>query len=449
MTENQLLYFVDDDPLANRLFQRVCKQIGYPCQVFVSAQACLERIHQRPPAVVLTDLNMPGMDGFELIQTLAIHRPSLPVVAITGQSTVERAVQAMRTGASDFLKKPYEVAELQMVIQRALRFSALNEENQRLKRQIKQPQEALGMLGRSAQMLRVHKLIDKLAVVDCPVVIAGESGVGKELAAKAIHARGPRSAEPYIVIDCGALPDALLESELFGHAKGAFTGADRRRIGLLEAAAGGTVFLDEIGNISGAMQAKLLRVCQERKVTPLGAHAQVPIRARFLAASNQDLGRLVEQGRFRHDLYHRLNVVTLTIPSLAQRREDIPVLIEHFAGQYAQRYGRPLRRFSAAMMRRLCERQWPGNIRELRNFVERCVIMADGESLDSGADGPLEAHQNGRGTSPEGSGRPQTLEEMERCYIREVLDSVGGSQVQAARILGINRTTLWRKLHPR
>lgn len=451
MADTPLLYFVDDDPIANRLFTRACQQLGYACEVFTTAEDCLQALRRRFPSMVLTDLNMPGTDGFELIRILATEWSHLPILAITGQSTVERAVQAMQAGAYDFLKKPYDLKELEFAIHRCLRFSAISEENRRLKRQLQHsPLQHYGIIGDSQAVCHVYQLIDKLAQVDCPVIIQGPSGSGKELAARAIHERGPRREEPFVVIDCGAMADTLLESELFGHCRGAFTGADRDRTGLLQSAQGGTVLLDEIANISDAMQTKLLRVLQEKTVIPVGGTRMVPIHARFLAATNQDLEALVAQGRFRHDLYHRLNVVTVTMPSLDQRKEDIPLLIEHFAAEFAEKYARPKRHFTSAMMHRLCSRSWTGNVRELRNYVERCVIMSDGDYLDavdmlpppatSGEPPRREPPANLPATAVE------TLEEMEARYIRQVLDSVGGNQCQAAEILGINRTTLWRKL---
>jgi DNA-binding NtrC family response regulator len=451
MTDKALLYFVDDDPIANRLFQRACGPLGFACSAFSSGADCLGALRKQFPAMVLTDLNMPNMDGFELIHILATEWPELPVLAITGQSTVERAVQAMQAGASDFLKKPYELKELELAIRRCLKYSAITKENQELKQQLRDTERRYGgMVGNSPALRQVFRVIDKLAKVDCPVIIQGPSGSGKELAARAIHDHGPRHNEPFVVIDCGAMTDTLLESELFGHRKGAFTGAERNRTGLLESAAGGTVFLDEIGNISDAMQTKLLRVLEERTITPVGDSNIVPIQARFIAASHRDLPTLVTEGRFRQDLYHRLNVVTLTMPSLNQHREDIPLLIERFSTEFANKYQRPLRYFSSTMMRHLGERTWEGNIRELRNFVERCVIMSDGAHLDwSGMPVTAQPVDDILGNTlslPHDTDALVTLKEMEARYIRQVLDQVGGSQSKAAEILGINRTTLWRKL---
>ena len=433
---SKLVYFVDDDPVACRLFERACDKMIYECEVFDEAAGCMQSIASKRPDIVLTDLNMPGMDGFELIKSISKQWPRLPVIAVTGQSSVERAVNAMRTGACDFIEKPYSLEVLQDSIDRNIQYAEL-----------RAPQPAsddldYGMIGQSAEMHRVFKMIDRLSTVDCSVVISGESGSGKELAARAIHARGNRKAEPFIAIDCGSLPDSLLESELFGHIKGAFTGASKDRIGLFEAAGNGSIFLDEIGNISGAMQTKLLRVIQENVVTPVGSHRSVPIHARLICASNRDLGEMVEAGEFRHDLYHRINVITLPMPALSMRREDIPMLISHFIEEFSQRHNLPARNFSPTHLNMLCQLPWKGNIRELRNYIERCVILAEGDTLDGieppSAETPLRDKQCGDFI---------TLQELEQQHIRQILAQVNGNQNKAAKILGISRTTLWRKLN--
>jgi DNA-binding NtrC family response regulator len=378
-----------------------------------------------------------------------VIQPDLPVLALTGQSTVERAVQAMQAGASDFLKKPYEQQELLLAIERCLSHAQTVTENRTLKRQVLEAQSGFGMLGDSSSMRQVYSMIDKLAEVDCPVIIQGQSGSGKELVARAIHNRGARCKEPFVVIDCGCLSDTLLESELFGHKRGAFTGADQDRTGLLETARGGTVFLDEIGNISEQMQAKLLRVIQERTLTPVGSSRMVQVRARFICATHRDLTQMVNDGEFRHDLYHRLNVVSIYMPALHERKVDIPLLVEHFATEFCDKYQRPPLHFSNAMMRQLCHRDWPGNVRELRNYVERCIIMADSDTINT-EDVPLTTAeltpQQDNTLQEENEGSLQTLRELEAQHILHVLQSVGGNHRQAADILGISRTTLWRKL---
>jgi len=447
MNKQHLLYFVDDDALACRLFQRHSKQLGYLCEVFIHAQDCLEAIEKQLPSMVLADLTMPGMDGFELINHIRTRHANLPILALTGQSTVERAVQAMQAGASDFLKKPYEQDELCLAIERCLSHAQTASENRELKRQVRQSQTGFGMLGDAPNMRRVYSMIDKLAAVDCSVIIQGQSGSGKELVARAIHERGTRNEEPFVVIDCGCLSDTLLESELFGHKRGAFTGAEQNRTGLLETARGGTVFLDEIGNISETMQAKLLRVLQERTLTPVGSNRLVEVQARFICATHCDLPKMVDNGKFRHDLYHRLNVVTIQVPSLNERKQDIPLLVEHFVKEFCKKYQRSALQFSKAAMEQLCQRDWSGNVRELRNYVERRVIMAEQAVIDIEIEPASDPNYSSEPKLPEeDDANLQTLRELEAQHIQRVLDSVGDNHRQAADILGISRTTLWRKL---
>ncbi|HIP69668.1 MAG TPA: sigma-54-dependent Fis family transcriptional regulator [Chromatiales bacterium] len=446
-----LVFFVDDEPVATQLFARTCQQIDLDCRIFLSGEDCLQQMYRELPDLILTDLNMPEMNGFELIHTVADEWPSIPVIAITGQSTIKRAVEAMRLGASDFLKKPYQLPQLESAIHRCLQYARVCKNHGTSKKTGALQSNSFGMVGNSAEMWRVFKNIERLAEVNCPVIIQGESGTGKELAARAIHDCGNRSTQPFIVIDCGSLTDTLLESELFGHKKGAFTGANQDRVGLFEAAGGGTIFLDEIGNISDSMQAKLLRVCQEKEIMPVGSNRAVPIHARFVVASNQNLDSLVRDGSFRHDLYYRLNVITISMPSLAQRRDDIPLLVEYFIKKYSKEYDRPIRQFSPQIMNRLCQHNWQGNVRELANFVERCVIMVEDDCLDSGVEQLLllgESATLGDVDEQVSESEPTTLEDVEMQHIHRVLEMVGGNQVQAAKILGINRSTLWRRLHP-
>lgn len=432
---SKLVYFVDDDAVANRLFERACGKMGISCKVFDEARQCVEQIGKKPPAIILTDLNMPGMDGFELIETINKNWPALPVIAVTGQSSVERAVKAMRAGACDFIKKPYELDELKASIDRNVQYAELTDQCEAA------PRRNYGMIGESAEIHRVFKMIDKLSHVDCSVVISGESGSGKELAARAIHNHGDRHDKPFIAVDCGSLPDTLLESELFGHKKGAFTGATQDRIGLFEAANNGTIFLDEIGNISSAMQAKLLRVFQENVVTPVGSNRNVPVNARLICASNRNLAEMVDADEFRHDLYHRINVITLPMPSLAERREDLPLLIKSFIEEFSKKHDLPLKHFSNERLVQLSQLPWKGNIRELRNYVQRCVILAEGDTLDD-IPPPDDSVVKQEAVDDEFL----SLAELEQQHIKRVLNSVNGNQNKAASILGISRTTLWRKI---
>lgn len=452
--------FIDDDPKAGELLQRFFRDPAYRFQVFRNSTDAVQAFEQVPADLVITDLRMPGMSGVEVLARIRQLDAEVPVIIVTAYASTDSAIEALRLGATDFIKKPYDPDELVVLVEKTLERTRLRRENRWLKRQLQAERARYGMVGTSAAMQAIHRFIDKVAEVQCSVIIEGESGTGKELAARAIHERGPYANEPFMVIDCGGLSDTLLESELFGHQRGAFTGAERDRTGLLAAARVGTVFLDEIGNISESMQMKLLRVLEARMVTPVGSISKIPIRARFVTATHCDLKALVAQGRFRQDLYHRLNVVTLHMPSLRERREDIPALVQHFAVKFAEEYGRPLRSFSSQAIRQLCERRWEGNVRELRNYVERCVIMADGELLDfcpAMTEGAPAAEEQPSLLLPKSELLPsavdasstpdeQTLGRMEAVHIQRVLSSVGGNQSEAAARLGINRSTLWRKL---
>ena len=434
------ILFVDDDPKAGELMLRFSAGADYDCEVFRDPAAALEHFLHRGAAMIITDLRMPGLSGIELLARVREHDNDVPVVIVTGYADVESAIEALRLGATDFIKKPFDMDEMRVLVERTLAHRALVEENRLLRRQLGRQERFSDLLGGSDAMQQVYRLIDKVADIRCNVIIEGESGTGKELAARAIHHRSQFAERPFVVIDCGALSDTLLESELFGHEKGAFTGAVTAKRGLLEAASGGTVFLDEIGNISDAMQIKLLRVVQEQQVTRVGGVRPIDIDVRFIVASNQDLERLVAEGRFRHDLYHRLNVVKLRMPPLRERRDDIPLLVQHFVDHFARRYHREVAGFDAASMRRLLEYPWPGNVRELRNLVERHVALADGPVLELE---PLPA------APPRGDGIDAdwpTLQELERRYILRVLEHCGGSREKTAATLGINKSTLWRKL---
>jgi len=438
--------FVDDEAVACRTMKRQFARAGYDCTPFTDAREALAWFKGQGADVVVTDLRMPGMSGYELIAGLREIDPEVPVIVITAYPSVEGAVEAMKRGATDFIKKPFEFEELRHVIDRTLGALSLKRENAQLRRRLDRcSRERFGMVGESPVMRRLYETIQKLAQVRCNVIITGESGAGKELVARALHDYGPRAEAPFVVIDCGALTETLLESELFGHEKGAFTGAIHRKRGLMEEASGGTLFLDEISNISDAMQVKLMRAIEQQCITRVGGTTPIPIDLRIIAASNRDLEGLVREGRFRHDFYHRLNVVNIRVPPLAERREDIPALVEHFVREFARRYGRRVQGFDPVSMRRLCEADWPGNVRQLRNVVERCVILSDGPVLRWPEEGGLEEPLAGRRLwFPEEDLPP--LEAVEAAYIRHVLERTGGKKTAAARILGIDKTTLWRKL---
>lgn len=446
MSANTKILFVDDDPVTGRVMKRHCGSVsGYECEVFSSAGDALEYFNNVGADLVITDLRMPEMNGFELLREIRTTDPEVPVLVMTGYSSVENAVEAMKSGANDFIKKPFDFEELQLLLDRTMESVRLKQENRYLKERLQSNDiQNYGMIGNSPAMDKLYKTISKVATVGCNVVITGESGTGKELVAKALHDYSSRQG-PFVVIDCGALPETLLESELFGHEKGAFTGATTRKHGLMEQASGGTLFLDEVCNIPDAMQMKLMRAIEAQKIIRVGGTQEIPIDLRIVAASNRDLKKMVEEGALRHDFYHRLNVVNIRTPSLSERREDIPFLVEYFIHEFSERYQRNVSGFDNESMKILMRSPWPGNVRQLRNIVERCVILADGDQLcwsgendDDAVDGDQIVQFNGDEFI--------SLEELERSYITQVLKHCDGKKLRAAKVLGIDKTTLWRKL---
>jgi len=440
MAENCRLLFVDDDPKAGDLLVRFCDGTRYQCRTFRDPHHALDHFTELGADVVVTDLRMPGMTGIDLLGRIRALDPEVPVILITAYTTLDSALEALRHGASDFLKKPFDMEELLVVVDRTLDRSRLRRENRLLRRQLDSERERLGLIGHSPALERAYRVIEKVADVRCNVIINGESGTGKELAARAIHNLGSNPQAPFIVVDCGALSDTLLESELFGHEKGAFTGAVAMKRGLFEVARGGTIFLDEIGNISEAMQIKLLRVIQEKQITRVGGVQPIEVDVRCLVATNADLAEMVREGRFRADLYHRLNVVRVEMPPLRERREDIPQLLQHFVDRFAGEYRREVRGFDAESMRHLQAYAWPGNVRELRNLVERHVVLAEQPVMR------VELPAEGEADFAELEEDLPSLAELERRYIFKVLTHCRNSRVEAARLLGIDKSTLWRKL---
>ncbi len=439
------LLFVDDDPVTGSVMGRNCDRAGFACKVFQSATKCLDVFRNEGADMVVTDLRMPGMNGFEFLREVRTIDADVPVLVATGYSSVENAVEAMKLGATDFIKKPFDFEELRLTIERTLQALQLRNENRLLKKRLRQGNR-FGMIGDTPVMRTLFNTIEKVAEVSCNVIVTGESGTGKELVARALHDFSPRRDAPFVVIDCGALTETLLESELFGHEKGAFTGATQRKRGLMEQASGGTLFLDEISNISDAMQMKLMRAIEDQRITRVGSTVPIPIDLRIIAASNRDLEDMVARGQFRHDFYHRLNVVNIGVPSLADRREDIPALVEHFVQEFSDRYKRRVQGFDPHSVRKLYSADWPGNVRQLRNAVERCVILAEGPILtcpDSDS-GSATVQEEGSLRFP--SDDFVSLEQLEQNYITHVLKHAGGKKTKAARILGIDKTTLWRKL---
>ncbi|MEJ2397872.1 MAG: sigma-54 dependent transcriptional regulator [Gammaproteobacteria bacterium] len=444
MKDKAVILFVDDDPKAGELMLRFSEGANYTVQVFQDPQQALAYYKNHSADLIISDLRMPRLSGIELLAAVRNLDADVPFIIITGYADVENAIEAMRLGASDFIKKPFDMDELRLQIEKTLQHVALLRENTLLRRQLSDERSRFGMIGRAAVLQDVFRTIEKIADIRCNVIIEGESGTGKELVARAIHNQGQYADMPFIVIDCGALSDTLLESELFGHEKGAFTGAVSSKPGLLEAAAGGTVFLDEIGNISDAMQIKLLRVVQEQQVTRVGGIRPIDIDVRFIVATNQDLEARVAEGSFRHDLYHRLNVVKLHVPALRERREDIPLLVQQFIERFNAQYQRQVKGFDAASMQQMLAYDWPGNVRELQNLVERYVALADHAVLHIDGLGRLRPPATAAGDTID-SDLP-SLDELERRYILKVLAHYQDNREQTAATLGINKSTLWRKL---
>jgi DNA-binding NtrC family response regulator len=447
--QHHVLVIDDDAAMRSMVSDFICSE-GHRVTEAGLASEALIRIEKNEDAMssldlVISDLNMPGMTGLEFITKFRMIAPHVPIILITAFGSIETAIEAIRKGAFDYTTKPFKLAEMSVTVARALRFRDLHLENQRLQAEIEQTQSFRKIIGKSPGMREVFDLIRRVGPASANVLITGESGTGKERVANAIHSEGPRRTKPFVAINCTAIPEALLESELFGHAKGAFTGAIGRKRGLFEEAEGGTVFLDEIGDMNLALQAKLLRVIQEKKVRAVGENLDREIDIRIIAATHKDLKAAIKNGTFREDLYYRLSVIPIVIPPLRHRREDIPLLADHFLKKYATENRSPVKGFSQDAIARLLSMPWEGNVRELENVVERAVVLARGELIDA-----KDLPSTGEGTvdsffESTQSGTLPTLDEIEKRYFKFVLDKTGGRKEKAAQILGVNRRTLYRK----
>ncbi len=443
---------IDDDETLRGLIEDELTSRKYSVLPVSSAEAGLAKIAEEDIAVVLTDVNMTGITGLELCERVHALREDLPVVVMTAFGTLDTAVAAIRAGAYDFVTKPFDFDALAMVLERALKLRALREEVTQLKKQVASGSDApMSMVGESPQMRRMFELIRRVADTESTVLVTGESGTGKELVARAVHDASSRSRGPFVAINCAAMPEALLESELFGHSKGAFTDARSSRNGLFVKANGGTLFLDEIGEMPLGMQAKLLRALQERTVRPVGSDEEVPFDARIVAATHRDLEQQVAEKAFREDLFYRINVVRVQVPPLRARGNDILALANFFLGRYARQSRREnVVGFSPAVAERFLSYPWPGNVRELQNCVERAVALAQGEriALEDLAD-KIREHRPNRVETIAPDTDPANLPSMdavERRYVRQVLQAVSGNKTLAAQILGFDRRTLYRKL---
>jgi two-component system nitrogen regulation response regulator GlnG len=464
MTAARILV-ADDEPSIRWLLERLLRQAGHSVTVAEDGAAALARAGAEPHDLAFVDVRMPGLDGLEVLSRLKAAAPETAVIVMTAHGSVRSAVTAMQRGAYDYLTKPFDNDEVRLLVERALAARALAREVVELRTGIQEVWEFGALVGKSARMQEVYKTIGRIAGTDVTVLLRGESGTGKEVVARAIHHYSRRAGKPFVAVSCAAIPATLLESELFGHERGAFTDAHQRRLGRFELAQGGTLYLDEIGDLGPELQPKLLRVLQERQLERIGGTETIPVDVRVLAATNRDLDALIRDGRFREDLYYRLNVVSLALPALRERVEDIPFLVDHFLEKYARDLGE--RAISAEALQHLTGYGWPGNVRELENVVQHAMVMAGGGVI-------LPEHlpvTPGAGPPPAAAGTLEQLVEeklaacirglggresanlydlmiglVERPLLRAVLRETGGNQLRAAALLGINRNTLRKKL---
>jgi DNA-binding NtrC family response regulator len=440
------ILLIDDEKIALTNLTHVLQQEGYTVTACMDGETGLAAMQSTAFDLVLTDLRMPGIDGLDVLQHIRETSPDIPVIMITGHATLDSAVDAMKAGAYHYIAKPFRLAEAREIVRGALEMRRIKVENKELKQSIEHISNQTTIITQDLGMQRLLETARQIAETDCSVVIHGESGTGKELLARYIHQKSPRADKAFVAFNCGALHEDLAASELFGHEKGAFTGANATKIGLFEAADGGTLFLDEIAELPLLMQVKLLRVLQERELMRVGSVQPININVRVIAASNRDLKAAVEEGGMRNDLYFRLNVVTLTLPPLRERRDDIPLLAYYLLRKYSALMGRDLQEISIEAMQRLVDYDYPGNIRELSNFIERGVALAQGDTLDVEHLPQSLGALTVRVFKPEMAATPTTLEEQETEHILNVLKISKGNRTQAARMLGIDRVSLWRKL---
>lgn len=443
------ILIVDDEQSMCEMLDFDLRRRGFTTAWLTSADKALSFLKDEELDVLLTDLRLPGMNGIELCERCTANRPDVPVVVMTAFGSLETAVAAIRAGAYDFVTKPVDLDILALVLERAVKHRALLEKVNFLSDAVNRIQPFGELIGDSPPMRKVYAQLARVADTETSILITGESGTGKELVARALHVRSRRHAGPFVAVNCAALPDALLESELFGHKQGAFTDARQEYKGLFVQAKGGTLFLDEIGDLPMNLQPKLLRALEERTVRPLGSPAEIPIDVRIITATNQDLEAVMESGRFREDLFYRLNVIRLALPPLRERGSDILLLTYHFIEQFAGRLEKNVTGISETAAEKLLEYSWPGNVRELRNAIERATALTRYEKLVV-EDLPAKIRTYRRIDLPAGSGNEAgalvTLAKVEQRYILHVLETVGGNRTRAAKILGLDRKTLYRKL---
>jgi len=445
---NARILVVDDEPIVCESCKRILDEEGYEVDVAFSGQEAFEKMKRDTYDIVITDLKMPGIDGMEVLKTFRSEYPETMVIMITGFSTVETAVEAMKLGAFDYIPKPFTPDEVSLVVKKAIERKSLLLENIYLRSELQEKYGFHNIVGKSKKMQEVYRTIVKVAPTDRTVMIYGQTGTGKELVARAIHYNSPRKDKPFVPVDCAVLAENLLESELFGHVRGSFTGAVTTKPGLFEVAEGGTVFLDEIGNISLSIQAKLLRVLQEREFTPVGGTTPKKVDIRIIAATNKDLEKMIKEETFREDLYYRLNIVPITLPGLKERQEDIPMLAMHFLNKYAEEMGKSIKGFTPAAMEKLVRYAWPGNVRELENIIERTIVMSEGEMVQpehlplpsEKADAEIEVPETSEELKEiKKQLREKAVEDVEKAFILRALERNHWNVTRAAEEVGMLR----------
>ena len=456
----QRILIVDDDPTQRRLLEAVVTREGYEVAQADGGEAALHYMQSEQGAeiaLMLLDLIMPGVDGMKVLERVKPQRPDMPVIVLTAQSGIDVIVNVMRAGAVDFIPKPASPERLKVSMENALKTKVLSEQVSRLTRRVEGQMTFEDMIGGSQSMANIFHMARRGAASNIPILIEGESGVGKEMIARAIQGSSDRAGKPFVPVNCGAIPENLVESILFGHEKGAFTGAVDRHIGKFQEAHGGTLFLDEIGELRADMQVKLLRAIQEGEIDPIGSRQSIKVDIRIVSATNRNLVQMVEEGTFREDLYYRLSVFPIQVPALRERTEDIPVLAEHFLTKFAATEGKPVRRLSDEAMDLLVRYEWRGNVRQLENSIFRAIVLCDGDELtvadfpqlaqSLGVAAPAAAGSNGHAAGlidPQGEVRP--LAEVEADMIKLAIDKYEGQMSEVARRLGIGRSTLYRKV---
>lgn len=438
---NKRILIIDDEKNMRWAIKKALEKEGYNIYEAENGQDGLEKLEEIYPDLILLDLRMPMMDGMEALQRIKEINQDIPVIMLTAHGTMESAVEAMKLGALDYISKPFDIEELKVLIKKALNVGELKSEVNYLREELEK-NTGKTVIGESPKMKKVLEIVERVASTNATILILGESGTGKEVIANTIHYNSDRKDKPYVKVNCGAIPENLIESELFGYEKGAFTGAIARKIGKFERARGGTIFLDEIGELDLGMQVKLLRVLQEREFERVGGNETIKIDIRVIAATNKDLFKMMQEGNFREDLYYRLNVIPIELPALRDRKEDIPLLIEHFLNYYGKEIGRKNMSISKKAMEKLIQYKWSGNIRELENMIERLVILVDGDIIEerhlpsevftrTEMDNAFKLPENG-----------VNLEQVEKSLISQALEISNGNQTHAAKLLGITRHTL-------